>query len=41
MAAKLEIAFANKYLPTLWRQTGDYEITRVEVHNLIMKIKKN
>ena len=33
--------FAGSYLPTLWRQRGDYEITRVELHKLMTKLKKN
>ena len=41
MAAKLEVKFVNKYLPPLWRQGRDYEITRVELHKLMTKLKKN
>ena len=40
MAAKLEVTFASKYLPTLSRQRGNYEINRVELHKLMMKLKK-
>ena len=41
MAAKIGIIFVDKYLPPLWRQRGDYKITQVELHKLMMKLKKN
>ena len=40
-AAKLTIIILVEYLPPLWRQKGHYDFTRVELHKLIMKIKKN
>ena len=39
-AAKLTIIIVVYYLPTLWQQRGGYEVTRLELHNLIMKLKK-
>ena len=38
--AKLKIMFGDKYLPIIWRQRGDYEITRLELHKLMTKLKK-
>ena len=40
-AANFQIIFVDQKLPPLLRQKGDYEITRVELHKLIMKLKKN